>query len=146
MSRGQLLIVGIDFSEGSAAALQRARQLARHLDGRLELLHVSDAVEPDAWRGDAVACSWLEAGGFDAKELNVRQGVPWVEIARRAAEAGATLLVVGTHGRSGYQPLAIGATALKLTLTAPCPVTLVNARGSRPLFSTPARSLRGWSI
>jgi nucleotide-binding universal stress UspA family protein len=55
-------------------------------------------------------------------------GAPWVVLAREAHACSARVLVMGSHGRSGFQPLAPGATTRKLLVSAPCPVLVVGAR------------------
>ena len=77
---------------------------------------------------DPVAVAQVAALELDPALVRTRSGVPWVEVARRARESGAVLVVVGSHGGSGFQPLALGSTAVKLALQAPCPVVVVGPR------------------
>ena len=55
----------------------------------------------------------------------VTWGKPAREIARVAEETGASLLVVGTHGRRGAERLLLGSVAETLVRTAPCPVLTI---------------------
>lgn len=120
------LIVGTDFSEGSAAALAEGRRLAARLGVAVEVVHVVDGVQGPGWRPGGEADAWLGSAGLSPGDLRIRFGSPWVELARVTDERAALLLVVGSHGRSGYQPLAVGSTASRVSMTARCPVVLVS--------------------
>jgi nucleotide-binding universal stress UspA family protein len=58
-------------------------------------------------------------------ETFVCEGSPHVEILRRAEKIGADLIVMGTHGRSGFAHLLLGSVAEKVVRTAPIPVLTV---------------------
>lgn len=123
-----LILVGIDFSAGAAAALREARSLAWSLDSVLDLVHVVQGSPNGHWTSDPAAVTWMRAAHLSPRTLVVRRGVPWVELARRADETGAAIMVVGSHGRSGYQPVALGSTAARLAVAAPCPVLVARSR------------------
>jgi nucleotide-binding universal stress UspA family protein len=46
-------------------------------------------------------------------------------IVRYAESVGAELVVVGTHGRSGFKLLTLGSTAAAVVTSAPCSVLVV---------------------
>jgi nucleotide-binding universal stress UspA family protein len=77
------------------------------------------------------ARSWLEAIGVPASAVTVRRGTPWVELVRVAEDRGAKVIVVGTHGRSGFQPIALGSTATRIALLSPRPTVLVGDHPAR---------------
>lgn len=52
-------------------------------------------------------------------------GDPSAQIARRAAELGASLVVVGTHGRTGLDRVFVGSVAEAVVRDAPCSVLVV---------------------
>lgn len=124
------LLVGVDFSEGATAAITEARRLGQMLDAELDLLYVVEPNGPgDAWHDSPSVIAWLGRHAVSPRDVTVRLGIPWLELARRARDTGATLAVVGSHGWSGYHPLAPGTTALRLAVTAPCPVVVAAVRG-----------------
>ncbi|CAN5759455.1 hypothetical protein BH23GEM9_BH23GEM9_37180 [soil metagenome] len=129
------VIVAVDFSETAAVALLEARRLAGLLGTRMQVIHVVDGGDQAHWEvaGAAESAEWLVAMGC-GDELIVRFGNPWVELARYAADVAPTLLVVGSHGMSGYQPLTIGSTASRVSLHARCPVVVVSPRVGSPAF------------
>jgi nucleotide-binding universal stress UspA family protein len=58
-------------------------------------------------------------------ETLLRVGTPWREIVRAADELGATLIVVGSHGKRSLEELVLGSTVENVTKHAPCPVLVV---------------------
>jgi nucleotide-binding universal stress UspA family protein len=123
-----VVLIGTDFSEVSAHALAEARVLALLLGGSLRIVHVSERPGSIPWSPDADAEMWLSRSRTAPGAIETRSGTPWIELARFAEECGAALVVVGTHGRTGFQTVALGSTASRLTLLSPRPVLLVNGR------------------
>jgi len=58
-------------------------------------------------------------------ETLLRVGTPWKEIVRAAEELGATLIVVGSHGKHSLEELILGSTVENVTKHASCPVLVV---------------------
>jgi nucleotide-binding universal stress UspA family protein len=50
------------------------------------------------------------------------------QIVRTAKARKAGLVVMGTHGRTGFSRLVMGSVAMRVVATAPCPVMTVRAR------------------
>jgi nucleotide-binding universal stress UspA family protein len=137
------ILCPIDFSAPSAHALEQATRLARAYGARLAVLHVRPTVtpHPDMPAGGPVA-PWLaaeldqlrqrvtascdEAAG--GGEPIVTAGDPVREIVQCAATLPADLVVMGTHGVSGFQHLVLGSVTEKVLRTAPCPVLTVPPR------------------
>jgi nucleotide-binding universal stress UspA family protein len=154
MTRITRILVPTDFSPTADAALDYAFGLAEKFDASLQLLHVLD--DPFVFEGMSAEAYIAEAPVLrtamldDARErLRHRAaprpgGVP-VEtevlfghgartIAEYAAERGVDLIVMGTHGRTGFAHLMVGSVAERLVRTAPCPVLTVrhpDAKGHR---------------
>jgi nucleotide-binding universal stress UspA family protein len=119
------LLVGIDFSGGATAALRAAERIARRLGASVRLAY---AIEPGSAVGGSVpraAAGWLATMGYERRQLTILSGRPGTALAREAQRVGAALIIVGSHGTSGFQPLALGSTAARLPLVAPCPVLVV---------------------
>ncbi len=125
------ILVPTDFSELSSFAVPYAARLAERLGGSLTLLHADAFVEPidlvgggmlahDASRIDelrALAEQRLEefAKVHVPSHIPVtcvtRVSSPFVAIPEVAAETGADLVVMGTHGRSGWRRALLGSVA-----------------------------------
>jgi nucleotide-binding universal stress UspA family protein len=141
------ILCPIDFSDTSERALQYAAALAGSRRVPLELLHVIPAEEAwppfDAARLSGAPTRAPEPVSSEAilahmRDVVARAGVAGPApallhehgrvhdvIVRAAAAAPDTLLVMGTHGRSGFNRLFLGSVTEKVTRTAPCPVLTV---------------------
>ena len=128
-----MVVVGIDFSPGSARALETARSLATTVGTDVYTIHVVTPSESE-WRTREGTDRWLEDRGLSASDVHQRWGEPWLELLKAAEEMDATLIVAGCHGRSGFQPLRLGSTASHMALSSRTPVVLVPERA--PFTST----------
>lgn len=126
------VLVGTDFSAGSAAALQEARRLATRLGCGVRVVHVVESDRARDWAPSTEAHGWLASSGMAETELDVRFGRAWVELARFADTLAPALVVVGSHGASGYQSVAMGTTAQRLCLNARHPVVLIGPKRHVP--------------
>ena len=52
-------------------------------------------------------------------------GIPYEEITAAAARIDASLIVLGTHGRTGFDHILFGSTAERVVRSATCPVLTV---------------------
>lgn len=140
----------VDFSDTSRRALQYAAALAAWYEARLTVLHVmrpegdvpigaglgEGAVALPAPTAEQVLSHLArEVAALDTAPadpaLRIASGPPHQQVLEQIAALGADLLVIGTHGRSGFQRLFLGSVTEKLLRTAPCPVLTVSP-GSSP--------------
>ncbi len=145
------ILVPVDFSDGSELALSQALELAARFDAAVEVLHVWEPprfIRPDlmVWMEDDGAASSLaeysqKRAAKDLETLVAKRGLelttnlrPRVEmggaaavIVEEAARGEHDLIVMGTHGRSGFQHLFLGSVAEKVVRRAPCPVMTVRS-------------------
>ncbi len=142
------ILVATDFSEGSGAAFQMAKKLAKSLGAKLILLHVINQKlvvrlaeylnqEPDSFlpelreRAQKQMSTFLDRWQTDGLECEsmVAVGLPFQEIAIIARDLAVDLVALGGYGRtSGARPLEdlfFGATAEKVVRLLPCPVLCV---------------------
>ena len=137
------VVVGVDFSEASRAALDHAIPLAVKLDAELLLFH---AWNPTGWgmgrETPEAAAAWLNA----ARESTEAKLERWAETTREAGaraasrlEAGAAsrllgeaarrhraeLMVVGRKGHAGLAHVLLGSVSERVVSLAPCPVLVV---------------------
>jgi nucleotide-binding universal stress UspA family protein len=143
------IVVGIDGSEESAAALRWAVEEAKLRDARVEAVHAWNYI-PMTTAADSglVPMSWTEGAEMvdatrDAASRAATQEVEDVLGAGHdvrislvqgdASEAlletakGADLLVVGNRGRGAIKELLLGSTSGRIADHAPCPVVIVRA-------------------
>lgn len=142
MRQIRTILVPVDFSPCSRAALDFGLQLARRFDASLWLLHAyvlpayafseGVAIGPDLAENLANdARKGLERIRDDLQESVVPvsvasvAGSPAEVIVEWAQTHGIDLIVMGTHGRSGLQHLLAGSVAERVVRVAHCPVVTV---------------------
>ncbi|MEO1269755.1 MAG: universal stress protein [Myxococcota bacterium] len=57
--------------------------------------------------------------------LELHDGVPHEAIIARATEGPCDLIIMGTHGRTGWRHMFMGSTAERVLREAPCPVLTI---------------------
>lgn len=133
-----------DFSEASYEALAAANELALHFSAQLCLVHVVTPVVQPAT--DPATTVWLALQEMETsaknslqelvkqrvpKELNVRQivvfGEAADEIIRISEEEKVDLIMIATHGQTGWRHFVFGSVAEKVVRLAPCPVLTIRA-------------------
>ena len=132
-----------DFSEPSYEALKAANELALHFSAELCLVHV---VSPDVQTSPDLAGSGLVLQEIEMlaenslqevvkqrvpKELHTSQivvlGEAADEIIRISEETKADIIVIATHGQTGWRRFVFGSVAEKVVRLAPCPVLTIRA-------------------
>jgi nucleotide-binding universal stress UspA family protein len=140
--RFKRILVPIDFSRPSLKAIPYALAIARQFGSDVRLLHVVDSSQyppptlmtlplvPQAeWntrlkkRLEAVALKYRLNGHVSA--LEPRSGTAYEEICAIAKELKADLIVVATHGYTGYKHIFLGSTAERVVQHSRCPVLVV---------------------
>jgi nucleotide-binding universal stress UspA family protein len=125
------ILFATDFSPGSEQAARTARDYARQFGGRLHLLHIIwPAADPTPQpRLQALAA---ELGADVPVVPAVESGIPVADrIVDYAERHAIDLIVVGTHGRTGFSRALIGSVAERVVRTASCPVLTVPSRSRR---------------
>jgi len=135
-----VVLVGIDLSPPSHEILQAAVAIAARTPTELHMVHVMPLASGEALGAsradrDLGYASQIEQARAEldrfAMEVpdsvrhiagHLRVGSPDVEIAQLASDIGADMIVVGTHGRKGWDRLLLGSVAESLVRHAPCPV------------------------
>jgi nucleotide-binding universal stress UspA family protein len=159
LDEGLRILVPTDLSELASQVLPLAENLARRFKGTIVLLHViePELAEPLFWgessgypmtlesiddirskvgaRLDALKEGFPE--GVDV-EVEVREGISYTEISRFARESKADVVLIATHGRTGFPHLVLGSVAERVVRTAPCSVLSM-----RPVVDTAKSDARG---
>jgi nucleotide-binding universal stress UspA family protein len=137
------ILCPVDLSEFSGRALRHALALSRWYGASLVALGVRPTVlQPTPWMEYPMAMP-LEApadreraaravlefvtdiAGTTPVQVIVRDGSVPHEIIRAATELPADLIVMGTHGLSGFERFMLGSVTEKVLRKAPCPVLTV---------------------
>jgi nucleotide-binding universal stress UspA family protein len=135
------ILVGLDGSEAAQHALARALELAALCQADVHLLSVEEHLPAYAATvGEAMEEERFEHGYFrrvqrEARQHGAERGVRVTEeilpghaaqvLARRAAEGGFDLIVLGHTGHSRLHTMFLGSTADRVVERAHCPVLVV---------------------
>ena len=146
MLRIERILCPLDFSEFSEKACEYAQSLARHYEARLILVHVvppvfaayPSYVYPDMvndiyqdLRLHAEEQLGLFASSHSREDVQVVnkvcEGAVTESILALATAENVDLIVMGTHGRHGFDHLLLGSVTEKVLRKARCPVLAVRA-------------------
>jgi nucleotide-binding universal stress UspA family protein len=133
------IIVGIDFSDCSVNALEHAVSIAQKAQLDIVLLWIKkpDEAEPAFLRSGKNELSRVEEQLMKMVEkyqpmlpdstvsYHIRIGKVAKEVVAEAAARNAFLIVVGTHGSSGFEEMWIGSNANKIVSNSPCPIVTI---------------------
>jgi nucleotide-binding universal stress UspA family protein len=139
------ILVPIDFSDHSSAALEAATEIAKRFGAKVWLLHCYPVysggvtpysiVTPARYYRDIrneAECRLrqsqekMETEGVEA-ESSVSPTNPHEAIVSRAKGIGVDLIVMGTRGLTGFKHAMLGSVAERTVRLAPCPVLTVKA-------------------
>ena len=155
------VLVTTDFSETSLEAVPVAAELAGHFGACLCLVHVLPIDTPTPWDVPPYADFGLASiplpeyegqvrreverrlGQVLAKhvpsnvtvETTVARGDAAAEIGRIAKERGVDLIVIATHGWTGWRHLVFGSVAERVLREAPCAVLSIRRAEAPPASS-----------
>jgi nucleotide-binding universal stress UspA family protein len=121
------VVCPVDFSEASRGALCYAAAIADHFGARLTIVGVDDPLLSEVAAATGRVPSLAEESEYELHrfcgetlarvghgartvDYRVASGKPATEILRVAREAGAELIVMGSHGRSGVRKMFFGST------------------------------------
>ncbi len=148
MSSG-IVVVGLDGSDQSLMALERAVEEARLRNARLHVAYCSDVTGAilhlpgdvtintrdlaEAHRDEiwARAAPLLESSGVEVTLVEL-EGYPADELVDYCDEHDASLLVLGTRGRGRLASTFLGSTSLRALEHAHCDVLVAKSGGEKP--------------
>lgn len=122
------VVVGFDFSSGSARAVDLAIDIANRWHADIRLVYVKEKREDEApirseiERRNAGVAHLLQGIKL---EYVLRQGNPADELTAQAEADNALLLIVGTHGMSGAKKNVLGRNSYLTIEKSPVPVLIV---------------------
>ncbi|HVN63298.1 MAG TPA: universal stress protein [Candidatus Binataceae bacterium] len=140
------VLIPTDFSDSSLKALDYAIDFARPREAEVLLIHVVEPIRNTRLMPDVSEI--LEHHRADAAERiakleketqrrfrkcrsEIHFGIPYDVIAEIAGKWKADLIIISTHGHTGFYHLFLGSVAERVVRIAPCPVLTVRA-GTSP--------------
>jgi len=148
----QKILIPFDFSETAELALEHASFMAKLLKAEIMLLHVVESYSFASAISQAFSKTQnefetkVEAGAKErlqqiADELHHRDGIVvkfrtdvgkiYKTIIHVADEVDADLIVMGTHGVSGFQELLVGSNTYRVVSGANCPILSVQTHAKK---------------
>ena len=136
------IVFGTDFSKAADSAFMFASKLAQEVGAKLHMFHACDITSATA--GQVLGQEEIEQliegarkkmekryaaklNGYDNYGIEVREGVPYIEILKYAREKMGDLIVMAHHTREIDPELAVlGSTVEQVVLRSACPVASVN--------------------
>ncbi|MEW2582954.1 universal stress protein [Streptomyces virginiae] len=133
------IVVGVDGSPSSQAALRWAVRYAGLVGGRVDAVTAWEVPGEASWSAPAVDATFdeEEAERLLVEEVRTVLGEDGASLVHERlvhghpvealvdAAAGADMLVVGSRGRGGFRRALLGSVSQQVALHAPCPVTIV---------------------
>jgi nucleotide-binding universal stress UspA family protein len=141
------ILLPIDFSPSSQAALEMATDLAQHFHAELYLVNVipffpvttlPDFVPEEAFLKEARAR--VEQHLSKCLAVLTSRGV----MATSSVEVGNDIAGISTHGISGWHPLIFGSIAEKVVKLVQCPLLLLRSAKPEAGTTTPSHSSTKW--
>ncbi|GMQ80623.1 MAG: universal stress protein [Rhodothermia bacterium] len=144
IGRSNRILVPLDFSKYSIAALKYARELADTIGATVEIVHVVEDTFHPAFYGPFYQSIYDvipeiedvsrrniiklldQTGGYAIQtKIDVFKGHPARDIPKFAQESGVELIVMATHGLTGLDHLFMGSVAERTAQQARCPVLTI---------------------
>jgi nucleotide-binding universal stress UspA family protein len=136
------IVFGTDFSKAADSAFMFASKLANEVGAKLHMFHACDISLTFAGQvlGQEEIEQLIESSrkkmeeryvakmnGYDNYEIEVREGVPYIEILKYAREKMGDLIVMAHHTREiDPEEAVLGSTVEQVVLRSACPVASVN--------------------
>jgi len=139
------ILIPVDFSEYTDHILGYATEIARKFGSSIHLIHVMPNMDyftpyESFMAAENIVAVQKNIEGETEKDLEeiakkikdipvtkaIRTGAAFIEIIGYVRTEGIDLIVMGTHGRSGFEHILIGSVAEKVVRKAPCPVLTVH--------------------
>jgi nucleotide-binding universal stress UspA family protein len=149
MFSAKVILSPVDFSDFSMQALEVAEDIAKRYGSQLVLVHVTPVIPKleghaniftegeyenqliaSAKQRLADIVAKLQQAGIHARSTVSLSNDPAMEIIRVAESEKVDLIVIATHGVTGWRRLAFGSVADKLVRTAECSVLVLRAEAA----------------
>jgi nucleotide-binding universal stress UspA family protein len=145
----KLILAPVDFSDSSRAALDVAANMASRLGAEVLLVHVMPAI-PDLPKNVSIfkegqydrslnekAEQQLKGLADSLAQNNVKARTQLgnandigMELIRIADSENADMIIIATHGMTGWRKIAFGSVAEKVVKEADCPVLVLRAKAA----------------
>lgn len=146
------ILIPYDFSETADLSLEHAIFMAKLMKAEITLLHIVETVSFTSAISHALSGfeQKIESATNDkleqlAREIHMKSGIAltvrtevgriYKKICNVAKEIDADIIIMGTHGVSGYEKFSVGTNTSRVVQEAPCPVLSVQTHAKGLGFS-----------
>lgn len=127
------ILVPVDYSESSLNALESAIFIAQRHNAIVHILHIRDiTIEANEWQTPDPAKEFYNAiAGNVVTKHGLKTNITFAEglvghvIIKTVFEMKTDMVIMGSHGESGYRDFFIGSNAYYVIKRATCPVLLI---------------------
>jgi nucleotide-binding universal stress UspA family protein len=135
------ILVPIDFSETSISALRFAGQFATYSHSSLTLLHVVPTLLGGRFLPNTLLRTTAEKNlaslvrkhlGRLSHKILIDEGSAFQQICKVAESEDSSMIIMSTHGYTGYKHTLLGSTAERVIRYAPCPTFVLGANARLP--------------
>ena len=135
------IVVGIDFSKNSENALRHGVAVALKTNAKLHIVWVKNPASGEklgatddnhmlelaqAKLAELEKISRTEAPGHEINSV-ILEGKPYLKIAQYAENLPESLLIVGSHGASGFEEMFVGSNTMKIVGLSKVPVLIIGS-------------------
>ena len=135
------IVVGIDFSKNSENALRHGVAVALKTNAKLHIVWVKNPASGEklgatddnhmlelaqAKLAELEKVSRAEAPGHEINSV-ILEGKPYLKIAQYAENLPESMLIVGSHGASGFEEMFVGSNTMKIVGLAKVPVLIIGS-------------------
>jgi universal stress protein A len=138
------ILMAVDFTKSAEQILNKARDIARHNNAKLSMLHVVEYVPPVDYANDSMLSNWViddnemleraksslqkfsEQHKLENVDLNVQFGRPKHVISQFVEDHQCDLVILSSHGRHGIG-LLLGSTASAVLHAMPCDILTIKS-------------------
>lgn len=135
------IVVGIDFSKNSENALRHGVAVALKTNAKLHIVWVKNPASGEklgatddnhmlelaqAKLAELEKISRIEAPGHEINSV-ILEGKPYLKIAQYAENLPESLLIVGSHGASGFEEMFVGSNTMKIVGLSKVPVLIIGS-------------------
>lgn len=143
------ILAAVDFTNYGEETVKAASYLSKHLKAKLTVLHIVNQAPFDGHFFGPASVELMNqveekarvelskalqqwAGESQEIQVEVDMGVPYVDILRYAKNQKSQFLVLGTHGRGGFERLLLGSVAETVVQKSEVPVWVVKGKFQAP--------------
>lgn len=125
-----IILVPIDFTEQSLAAVKQSYNLAKYTHSKIVLLHVYSKVGEESYEAlNKLTKQTEQESGVPCEFMNIKGDI-YEETDRVAEEINATMIIAGLESHMQFRNI-IGSSVSKLIRKAPCPIITIRGKENR---------------